>query len=161
MTKICSTCKRDKSLEEFGRGSAGIYYRVCKACKNPDEYGYKVCTKCFEQKDLTEFQERPDAPQAKYKAQCKKCIGDYLRAWQLRTKYAMDEEIYNRLKTIQNNSCAICHREKELVIDHCHASGKVRGLLCNTCNRAIGLLKDDPIILETALNYVKNDEAIF
>lgn len=59
----------------------------------------------------------------------------------------------------QNNVCAICEKlpslkEKVLGVDHNHTSGKVRGLLCGACNRALGLLKDNPILLRKAETYL-------
>lgn len=47
-----------------------------------------------------------------------------------------------------------CHRIK-LVVDHDHATGKVRGLLCHNCNRALGLLHDNPVTINNALEYLK------
>lgn len=61
----------------------------------------------------------------------------------------------------QNYECKICgkvHNNKlqfHFHIDHCHDTGNVRGLLCNKCNQGIGLLNDDPIVLERALYYLK------
>lgn len=65
----------------------------------------------------------------------------------------------------QNNVCAICFkseltvRNKNLAVDHCHKTGIIRGLLCSNCNRAIGLLKDNVVIIKSALKYLgdKND----
>jgi hypothetical protein len=65
----------------------------------------------------------------------------------------------------QNWLCVICGEPetsvsvksgeiRELAIDHCHTHGHARGLLCNNCNRAIGLLKDDPAILRKAADYL-------
>jgi hypothetical protein len=62
----------------------------------------------------------------------------------------------------QGNRCAICRtdtprgRRKEWNIDHDHRTGAVRGLLCNSCNGAIGLLKDDPDIIVRAAEYLRN-----
>jgi hypothetical protein len=78
----------------------------------------------------------------------------------LKKKYGLSLEQYEAMSEAQGHSCAICggHREQEhtgkLIVDHCHATGAVRGLLCNTCNRGIGLLKDDPQLLSHALNYL-------
>jgi hypothetical protein len=47
-----------------------------------------------------------------------------------------------------------------LVIDHCHSSGVIRGLLCHNCNRALGLLQDDVSYLEKAISYLKRAETI-
>lgn len=69
----------------------------------------------------------------------------------------------------QNHLCKICNlpgfkldpRSKTLlVVDHCHSTGKVRGLLCHNCNRALGLFKDNTNSIENALNYLKGAETI-
>lgn len=58
----------------------------------------------------------------------------------------------------QGGTCAICELPeisgRSLAIDHCHETGRVRGLLCNRCNRALGLMKDDPERLLRAINYL-------
>ena len=57
----------------------------------------------------------------------------------------------------QNKCCKICCRHIDLensAIDHNHITGHIRGLLCTTCNRALGLFKDSPKILESALDYL-------
>jgi len=55
----------------------------------------------------------------------------------------------------QKGLCAICGRSgKKLVIDHCHKTGKVRGLLCYSCNLAIGLLNDSPELFSACSRYV-------
>lgn len=59
-----------------------------------------------------------------------------------------------------NGRCDICGGEpdgrwKSLNIDHCHRTGKLRGLLCSKCNRAIGYFADDPKLLEAAIRYLK------
>jgi len=69
------------------------------------------------------------------------------------------------MKQEQDNKCYLCgsegfligknnHSEK-LAVDHCHDTGKVRRLLCHNCNRALGLLKDNPDVLRKAANYVE------
>lgn len=55
----------------------------------------------------------------------------------------------------QDGRCAICGSQGvKLCIDHCHKTGKIRGLLCNYCNTAIGSLFDDPEIMKKAIEYV-------
>jgi hypothetical protein len=69
--------------------------------------------------------------------------------------YGIDIEEFERLKEKQNNRCAVCDRETKLCIDHDHSSGKVRGLLCNSCNSGIGFLGDDDAGVKKALDYLK------
>jgi hypothetical protein len=85
---------------------------------------------------------------------------DYYREWRMRHSYGFSIDEYNNMFKMQNGCCAICktHQselKKSLSVDHCHKTGKVRGLLCDSCNRGIGLLKDDPKILQIALEYLK------
>lgn len=51
--------------------------------------------------------------------------------------------------------CAICGTTEKLRVDHCHASGSLRGLLCDSCNKGLGFFKDDPKRLRAALRYLK------
>lgn len=66
---------------------------------------------------------------------------------------------YLRLLEEQRNRCAICnHRPqhlRELVIDHNHRTGQVRGLLCSKCNTALGLFRDSPDVLDAAIEYLE------
>lgn len=58
-------------------------------------------------------------------------------------QYGLTQESYDHLHIRQGGVCAICQQETTLVIDHDHSTGKVRGLLCNSCNLALGLLKEN------------------
>jgi hypothetical protein len=86
------------------------------------------------------------------------------RKYWLRDKYGITEEEYNAMFTAQNGKCAICLSDtetgkwKRFCVDHCHTTGRVRGLLCNECNRGIGLLKDNPTILTNAVKYLTKEE---
>ncbi len=82
-------------------------------------------------------------------------------------KYGIGPETYNEMLLKQNNVCAICylpetkiHNKTGLVcklsVDHCHNTGKVRGLLCTKCNTGIGQLSDSPELCINAYNYLKN-----
>ena len=78
-------------------------------------------------------------------------------AMQRKAAYGISTEEYDKLKESQNNLCAICQVKFEvavLVVDHCHKTGKVRGLLCHSCNKGIGFLQDDPKLLQKAVRYL-------
>ena len=76
----------------------------------------------------------------------------------LKHRYGITEEQYDQMFKKQNGKCAICNQisEKALSVDHCHDTGKIRGLLCGNCNRGIGCLKDDENRIIKAAEYVKN-----
>ena len=90
---------------------------------------------------------------------------DYELNFQLKRNYGISLDEYHELVKQQNGVCAICKspppegRKKRLSIDHCHDTGVVRGLLCDNCNRSLGLLKDSIDVLENAIQYLKNSLA--
>lgn len=78
----------------------------------------------------------------------------------LKKLYAMTIEAYQELLVKQAYLCAICKKHADtfpvaLAVDHCHNTNRVRGLLCGNCNKGIGNLQDDPIILMAAVEYVR------
>jgi hypothetical protein len=91
------------------------------------------------------------------------------RRKQTYAKYGMTEDDYNEMYVKQRGVCAVCFKPetclsnngkiKRLAVDHDHETGEVRGLLCNNCNRAIGLLGDDLDILQSAIDYL--DRQVF
>lgn len=80
---------------------------------------------------------------------------------QLRIKYKITLEEFDKLCEQQGGLCGICGREgnstksRLLAVDHCHATGKIRGLLCNNCNTAIGLLNEDENLFSLAVKYLQ------
>jgi hypothetical protein len=103
---------------------------------------------------------------AKYMREYRKARPDVMRKIDIKKKFGLEYDEYLKLLESQNNICAICKQPEtkldyrtgnvlNLSIDHCHASGKIRGLLCMDCNRAIGMLNDDVSILESAISYLK------
>lgn len=70
-------------------------------------------------------------------------------------KYNLSELMYNELVEEQNGKCKICKKTKRLVVDHCHKTNVVRGLLCYPCNMLLGFAYESQRILQAALNYVK------
>jgi hypothetical protein len=74
----------------------------------------------------------------------------------LRQKYGMTVADFERMKSEQDGICAICGQPlgDDIAIDHDHGTGKVRGLLHRGCNTGIGLLREDPDVLEGAIAYL-------
>ena len=77
-------------------------------------------------------------------------------------KYGLTLQEFNAMMESQSGACAICgHSDMSTpnffpVVDHCHSSGKVRGILCMACNMGLGKFKDDPSRLLSAASYLKS-----
>lgn len=141
--KTCTVCKQAKELAQFYAYRAspdGKAYR-CKACDN-------------------------NARQASRDRVGKAVTSLSQRRRNLQFKYGMTIEDYDRMLEEQGG-CAICGTDNPLgegnprpaisfAVDHCHTTGRVRGLLCNPCNRGIGFLRDSPAILRKAASYLEN-----
>jgi len=103
---------------------------------------------------------KPDTNASEYAKQWRKDNPEKVKNTELRKMFGITLEDYNKMYEDQNGSCKICNthstNEKQaLVVDHNHTTGKVRGLLCNQCNRGIGMLKDSKDILQNAIDYLK------
>lgn len=83
-------------------------------------------------------------------------------------KYNLNAAEYLQMMVKQNNLCAICHEPQSirnkngdirpLYVDHCHTTGKVRGLLCNHCNSVLGHARDRTFVLENAIAYLETSK---
>ena len=114
----------------------------------------KTCKKCNIEKPRTnEYFTAHKRTLDGFDSWCKTCRGNYrseIRRGQYRSMIS-DEELKNLLKT---EGCIICGSEEKLVVDHCHTTNIVRGMLCNNCNMGLGHFKDDPFLLEFARIYL-------
>jgi hypothetical protein len=78
--------------------------------------------------------------------------------WRLRNRYGLSLEDYASLLLAQDNRCVICDSSfstETPYVDHNHITGKVRGILCATCNMGLGSYKDSVILLEKAISYLR------
>src|SRR5258708_8395225 len=86
---------------------------------------------------------------------------EQIRTWRLRTAYGISLSDYDRMLEAQDGGCAVCGDPGELSargvlhVDHCHQTGRIRGLLCSNCNRAMGQFPDDPVLLRRAASYIE------
>lgn len=81
------------------------------------------------------------------------------RAHHINKKFGMSTEQYEAMLIAQGNHCALCPKpdrpDKRLAVDHDHETGKIRALLCDCCNRGLGLFDDDPVRLRAAAEYLE------
>ena len=134
----------------------------------------KVCSKCGILKSLSEYSfKRPKGRKPGLQPRCKECAKIDTQEWNkknahrkrdmyLKRTYDISENEYNAMIYSQNNSCFICNTEFDFgvfgpnspVVDHDHNTGRVRGILCNECNRGLGYFHDNPAALLNAASYI-------
>lgn len=137
------------------------------------------CTKCKKVLGTSEFHKcKQNKKGLSY--QCKACRTIRAKEWykeklgdggmsysdrNRKSKYGVTPEKFKAMRNECGDACSICGRPEtkvvkgvlyDLTIDHCHTTGKIRGLLCASCNLAIGMLQDDIDILASAISYLKN-----
>jgi hypothetical protein len=136
---------------------------ICRDCQNAKDrarYAQKdILSRRKEQKSVYDRERRE---RLRAEGKLKKPDPETQREQAMKRKYGITTKDYEVMVEAQNNECAICfapgeqERNGRLVIDHCHASGKVRGLLCNKCNLLLGHANDAIECLERAILYLAN-----
>ena len=151
-TKKCSKCNVEKPGAEFFK--SGVYpsgkpkYRGdCKDCAKKDTANWRV-------KNRSEYNNYAAAWRAKNPGK--------QHATDIKRNYGLHVDKYNEMLVAQDYGCKICRKRHNpdvlkgrLFVDHDHATGKVRGLLCVNCNTALGHTDDRIDILEKAIAYLK------
>ena len=162
--KQCWRCKRLIPLTSFGwRVDRSKGRRAaCLACEAGT--GPRQCATCGEVKDRSEFHFRIKS-QGRVQASCKSCQNQLQHEYRL-TRYGLTLTGYRDILDTQGGGCAICGGQprgrKRFHIDHDHSCcppeqscGKcVRGLLCDDCNRGLGMFRDSSEYLQNAVNYL-------
>lgn len=138
---LCKPCDLYKSPSEFHKDSTALrgYAYYCKECANARSRKWHL-----ENKNDPEFK----------KAR---------RNSNFKTKYNISVEERDDLLLQQSGGCAICavplSNEGLLThTDHCHSTGKVRGILCTNCNRGLGSFKDNIVSLQNAIKYLERNK---
>ena len=94
-----------------------------------------------------------------YYGQNKEVIAEKARRYHLQRKFSLSVEDYDKLLALQNGVCAICKLTcssgNSLSVDHDHKTGKIRALLCRSCNFSLGLMKEDPALMRAAADYLE------
>lgn len=156
--KKCKYCDKEPKKNLISGRNKG-YYRTCgsKECLNAQYKDHYVCVlkgKVNKKEDLICFicGQKFIRTSANHRRYCKECVPD--KSWRGRAqRYGIGKKQWDLLLEKQNKTCALCERNPE-VVDHCHKDGRVRGLLCNSCNTNLKILDCCPNFLQKALNYV-------
>lgn len=143
---------------------------------------HKFCSGCKKDLPISSFSKRKTSKRASQPvSKCKKCRVSVQRSYKerrtasggsvyrdvewpskLRRLYGIEPEDYSRMLEAQCGGCAICgsttygyNGKEKFAVDHCHETGKVRGLLCGPCNKGLGLFRDDIKTMNRAIAYLR------
>ena len=153
--KKCLSCNKNLTLNEFHKDKSRKdgHRERCKECRcKLPKVVYKNCVACGDEITIT----NASAKQRKY------CSDNCQR---VHLKYGICKYKHEYLLIKSNYKCNICNKKEvvidkrtgklyQLAIDHCHKTGKVRGVLCISCNTALGGFKDDINLLKKAIKYL-------
>lgn len=157
--KVCTKCAQPLTPEVIAKGGKdpktgeGRTRNVCKSCWNSYVRAHKARNR-----------EKDRAQQRAWKL----ANADSFRCSHLRSLYGLSLAEYQRLETEQEGKCACCRqpeigtyrsngviKQKRLAVDHCHDTGRIRGLLCANCNTALGLIQEDPARARSLADYLE------
>ncbi len=150
----CPTCKRER-IYKTATGAAQSEGRNCRRCANSISAGGKgafgVCFDCGGERDYPPSN-----------SLCKACHVKRGREYHAKVyrfaKYGITKEQFEAMFKGCCDICGLGLAPNKAHIDHCHATGRVRGVLCNTCNKGLGLFRDQPELLETAAEYLRKSK---
>ncbi|MEU4875427.1 endonuclease VII domain-containing protein [Streptomyces sp. NPDC021608] len=179
-TKRCGKCGRRLLLAAFARDrnrSDGLqaHCRECVAEYSAAHYrrrqeakgrtvresvvvppGHKLCRTCGEVKPHGEWHRNATASDG-LSTRCKVCRAVQGRQDHLKRQYGLTEAERDELIASQGGVCCICLTALPRHVDHCHETGRVRGVLCFSCNAALGQFKDRPEAIRRAAAYVEGN----
>lgn len=136
--RTCGKCKIEQGLDSYHGNGYGGLRPDCKTC----------CNEVSKVKARARREADPEGTRA------------YQRAYLLRKTYGVESSDVDAQLALQGGVCAICGKapseKKGLSLDHNHDCGSPRGMLCDSCNLALGLFQDDVLLLSLAIEYLKN-----
>jgi len=154
---ICIGCgkeyMRDRGSGKYCSRSCSNRHRNWKD-RPSDTESVRFCPKCHMRKKIDDFYDSG--------TWCKECFSALVRNNYLKRTYGIDDNEYREILASQDGGCWICGKKgdqksngiKMLAVDHEKKSGKIRGILCENCNRGIGLFNDRVDLLERAIEYL-------
>lgn len=138
MNRMCSKCEVEKPIEAFNKNTASKSpdkrYSHCKECANA------LARERYKTKDKFQYTKK---------------------------MYGITKEDILKLADTQQYKCKLCTKpfemyspesKRQFTVDHCHTSGKIRGLLCHHCNLGLGMFKDNTEVLRKAIQYLDENK---
>ncbi|NEB13672.1 recombination endonuclease VII [Streptomyces coelicoflavus] len=173
-SKKCSTCQRvlpagafasnrsrPDGLQTNCRECAAEYYRRRQGARGktvrvrvPVPRGHKRCPQCEKVKPHSDW-ERNRPSSDGWTSYCRECRAERNRTGYFKRKYGLAPAELDAMTAEQQGVCCICLTAPAEHVDHCHETGRVRGVLCFSCNAALGQFKDRPDAIRRAAAYVE------
>lgn len=151
--KICAACTEAKPLSCFHpiSGGVGKVRAYCRPCQKVRAAALYIINKPSISETNRRYRTNPD----NLKRQQAR-----VRAWHYKTHYGITEDEKRAMEKQQGNMCAICRvpfielDHRRVHVDHDHATGKIRGILCHSCNQVLGQARDSVVVLNSAVAYL-------
>jgi hypothetical protein len=151
----CKACNRELGNAHYRRKREAAGFLVTKREALPP--GIKRCARCHEIKLLGDFH-RLRRQSGGYNPYCKECRRVMASDTHIKRNYGLSRGELDALIGSQGGLCAICGTNAAAQVDHDHVTGKIRGVLCFTCNVALGHLKDDVALFRKAIGYLEGTQ---
>jgi len=150
INKICTKCLTEQDISNFPKHKKyrGGHSTWCRKCLSVQSTNWAKNNR--EKARIIEQKTRAKHPFTRVNAKFK-------------ARYGITLAEYEKMSIRQQDKCLICDKHKsankngKLFVDHCHSTMKVRGLLCDDCNKGIGLFRDDPSLMLKAMEYLKSN----
>jgi Recombination endonuclease VII len=177
-SKYCPSCRETKAAAEFGSNSTlgdglSFYCLECNRAKSNAHYrrrrgalgrevrdlswvpeGFRWCPDC-KQAVAYEDYARNAATASGFGSRCKPCHNAHNKEAYWVRRYGLPRAGVDEIRLKQSNRCALCGEPDPEHLDHDHGHDFVRALLCQRCNFALGLLRDDPDLMRAAADYIE------
>jgi hypothetical protein len=159
----CVECHRRRNRERYYRRKGGDL-RDNRRTRPLESDGYRTCPDCGERKPASEFAAKSRTADGLH-TYCRPCnnartiasavrVHGTVRSQLLMTRYGLTADQVDAMIAKQSGTCAICHTKAAEHVDHDHATGEVRGVLCFTCNVGLGQFRDNETFLHNAAQYL-------
>lgn len=147
----CAGCRETKPAAEFysNRHLSSGLMSECRTCSSARSVAWE---------------RKNRVARAEYNREWRKSNPDKVRASKVKSTYGLDAAAHAAMRDAQGGCCAVCHEPlrggRAECVDHNHASGRVRAILCAGCNKAIGHASENPAVLRALADYVEHWEGV-
>ena len=154
--KVCKTCGIEKPNSEYHIAQKAGYVGTDGYKRNVDVLKAH-CKECYREKEIKKYHKLSEEQKKERRKRNKANTFEYRQQYRLKRDYGLTTEEFSGMILEQNSLCKICKEHMDNPqIDHCHTTGKVRGLLCRGCNTSLGLLKENPETLRSMIEYIND-----